>query len=40
MLLNDRETMGDPDEQFIIGQDDLVLVTGATGFIGSRLVAL
>ncbi len=30
-----------PNEQndFIIGQDDLILVTGATGFIGSRLVA-
>jgi nucleoside-diphosphate-sugar epimerase len=30
-----------PNEQneFIIGQDDLILITGATGFIGSRLVA-
>jgi nucleoside-diphosphate-sugar epimerase len=25
-------------DSFIIGQDDLILVTGATGFIGSRLV--
>ncbi len=24
---------------FIVGQDDLILITGATGFIGSRLVA-
>ncbi|TMP95886.1 MAG: NAD-dependent epimerase/dehydratase family protein, partial [Verrucomicrobia bacterium] len=24
---------------FIVGRDDLILITGATGFIGSRLVA-
>ncbi len=26
------------NDQYIIGSDDLILVTGATGFIGSRLV--
>ena len=26
------------NDNFIIGKDDLILVTGATGFIGSRLV--
>src|SRR6266516_1342818 len=26
------------DEDFIIGRDDLILVTGATGFIGSKVV--
>ena len=25
-------------DDFIVGQDDLLLVTGATGFIGSRVV--
>jgi nucleoside-diphosphate-sugar epimerase len=31
--------MGDAeDDNYIIGKDDLILVTGATGFIGSRLV--
>src|SRR5271157_70576 len=30
--------MGRTDDCFIVGQDDLILVTGATGFIGSRVV--
>ena len=27
------------NDSYIVGKDDLILVTGATGFIGSRLVA-
>lgn len=30
--------LGDPQGGYLIGPDDLVLITGATGFIGSRVV--
>lgn len=31
--------MGQGEQDFIIGQNDLILITGANGFIGSKLVA-
>lgn len=38
MSLTDRSMRSSPLDTCIIGRDDLILVTGATGFIGSRLV--
>jgi len=37
--LNGRGVLPHDHDDFIIGPDDRVLVTGATGFIGSRLVS-
>jgi nucleoside-diphosphate-sugar epimerase len=39
VINNGRHTDGLEREAFVIGQDELILVTGATGFIGSRLIA-